>query len=115
MARGRGLQLGVSHRSPEYDVEASLLLAEPKDLTLTAPAVSATATRCGDDVEVTLQADRLALSVMLWLDGIDATWSDNFFHLLPAEPRRVVCTRRCSSPPTRWAPVPGGERCGGIG
>jgi beta-mannosidase len=68
------------------DVEASLLLAEPKDLVLTAARI--TASVAGNDV--TLSTDLLALSVMLWLDGADATWSDNFFHLLPGEPRRVA-------------------------
>jgi len=28
----------------------------------------------------------LVLSVMPWLDGTDAAWSDNFFHLLPDRP-----------------------------
>jgi beta-mannosidase len=67
-------------------VEASLLLAEPKDLALTAARVSASVT----ENEVTLVADRLALSVMLWLDGVDATFSGNFFHLLPGEPRTIA-------------------------
>jgi beta-mannosidase len=68
------------------DAEASLLLAEPKDLTLTAARV---AVSVADDLSVTLEADRLALSVMLDVDGVDVTWSDNFFHLLPGEPRVV--------------------------
>ncbi|HVT76150.1 MAG TPA: glycoside hydrolase family 2 protein [Acidimicrobiales bacterium] len=68
------------------DVEASLLLAEPKDLVLTAARVTASV----DSDAITLTTDRLALSVMLWLDGVDATFSDNFFHLLPGEPRRVT-------------------------
>ncbi len=68
------------------DVEASLLLAEPKDLALTASRI--TATVAGD--KVTLSTDRLALSVMVWLDGVDATWSDNFFHLLPGEPKTIA-------------------------
>ena len=70
------------------DAEASLLLAEPKDLALTAARITTSV----DGDTVTLTADRLALSVMLWLDGVDVTWSDNFFHLLPGEPREVrVC------------------------
>jgi beta-mannosidase len=73
-----------------YDgVAASLLLAEPKDLTLTAARL---AVSVADDLSVTLAADRLALSVMLDVDGVDVTWSDNFFHLLPGEPRVVQAT-----------------------
>jgi hypothetical protein len=69
-----------------HDVDASLLLAEPKDLALTAARITASV----DGNDVTLATDRLALSVMVWLDGVDATWSDNFFHLLPGEPRRIA-------------------------
>jgi beta-mannosidase len=67
------------------DVEASLLLAEPKDLLLGTPRIVVSV----EDDHVTLSTDGLALSVMLWLDGVDATWSDNFFDLLPGEPRTV--------------------------
>jgi hypothetical protein len=34
-------------------------------------------------VRLRLDSDALVLSVMLWLEGTDAAWSDNFFHVLP--------------------------------
>jgi beta-mannosidase len=67
------------------DVESVLLLGEPKDLALPEPALRLSVR--GD--EVTLDSDGLALSVLLWLDGADATWSDNLLDVFPAEPRRV--------------------------
>ena len=70
-------------------VDAALLLEEPKDLLLTAPRLTMTTGQRHGRHEVTVEADRLALFVMLWLDGLDATWSDNFFNLLPGEPRQV--------------------------
>jgi beta-mannosidase len=71
------------------DVDASLLLEEPKDLVLTAPRLTATTRERSGDLAVTLETDRLTLSVMLWLDGVDAVWSDNFFDVFPGEPREV--------------------------
>ena len=52
--------------------------------------ITATAAERNGHVEVVVEADVLAVSVMLWLDEVDATWSDNFFHLLPGEARRVL-------------------------
>ena len=67
------------------DVESVMLLGEPKDLALVEPALRLSVR--GD--EVTLDSDGLALSVLLWLDGADATWSDNLLDVFPGEARRV--------------------------
>lgn len=72
------------------DAESTLLLAEPKDLDLRVPIVEFEVHERDDgDATVTLVADSPALSMMLWLDGVDATWSDNAFHLLPDAPRTI--------------------------
>jgi beta-mannosidase len=68
------------------DVESTLLLAEPKDLAL--PAADLRVSEDGDRT-VRLEASTPALSVMLWLDDEDASWSDNFLHVLPGAPRTV--------------------------
>jgi beta-mannosidase len=68
------------------DVENTLLLAEPKDMRLGVPRLRVTVSPDGDSMRVRLEADELVLSVMLWLDGADAAWSDNFVHLLPNAP-----------------------------
>jgi beta-mannosidase len=64
-------------------VQNTLLLAEPKEMRLGVPRLRVTTSPDGDSARVWLASDELALSVMLWLEGTDAAWSDNFFHLLP--------------------------------
>ena len=78
------------------DGEAALLLADPKDLALTAARITSTV----DGNEITLSTDRLALSVMVWLDGYDAVFDDNFFHLLPGEPRTISVAPEADLSPT---------------
>jgi Ig-fold domain len=41
------------------------------------------------------------LSIMLWLEGADADWSDDFFRLLPGEAREVQVRS--------WSPMPAAE------
>ena len=67
------------------EVETTLLLTEPKDLELVPSGLQVSVA----DGEVTLSAERLALSVGLWLDGADATWSDNYVHVFPGSARRL--------------------------
>jgi beta-mannosidase len=74
------------------DVESTLLLVEPKDLRLPVPQVRIDAVPTADGARLRLGSDSLTLSVMLSLEGADATWSDNVFHLLPGEPREVLVT-----------------------
>ena len=72
------------------DVDAALLLVEPKDLALPPADLRVSCVDTADGVEIALAADALALSVLLWLDDADASWSDNAFHVLPGTERRVV-------------------------
>jgi hypothetical protein len=73
--------------------EATALLVEPKDLRLPVPVLSVTGTSTDDgSVQLIIASDVLAASLMLWLDDADATWSDNFFHLLPRRPRVITVT-----------------------
>jgi hypothetical protein len=44
----------------------------------------------GGEWELTLSSDVFMYSVCLELDGASGKWSDNFFHLLPHEEKRVV-------------------------
>ena len=82
-------------------VENTLLLAEPKDMRLGMPRLRVTASADGGSVRLRLESDELALSVILWLDGADAAWSDNFFHLLPGGAPVDVQVR----PATRMPPA----------
>jgi beta-mannosidase len=73
------------------DVESTLLLVEPKDLVLPAADLQITVTDAADGAStVTLEASTPVLSVMLWLDGADATWSDNVVHVLPGRAKTIV-------------------------
>lgn len=71
----------------------SALLREPRDLDLPRPGIGASASEVRPGVtRLTLRSDTVAVSLMLWLDGIDAAWSDNFFTLLPGEEVSVEVT-----------------------
>jgi beta-mannosidase len=73
--------------------EATALLVEPKDLRLPGARLTFTETAADDgSVQLSVASDVLAASLMLWLDDADATWSDNFFHLLPGRPRVITVT-----------------------
>lgn len=94
--------LGIADRAVAHatfaGVEATALLVEPKDLHLPAPLLSVTATSTHDgSVQLVITSDVFAASLMLWLDDADASWSDNFFHLLPRRP--------CSITVTPWQPM----------
>jgi hypothetical protein len=72
------------------DVSSTLLLVEPKELVASDAVVEVSVEETGDGVAlVTLEADAPALSTMVWLDGVDARWSDNVLDLLPGEPRTI--------------------------
>jgi beta-mannosidase len=73
--------------------EATVLLVEPKDLRLPIPRVTVTRTSAGDgSVQLVIASDVLVASLMLWLDDADASWSDNYFHLLPGRSRVITVT-----------------------
>jgi len=73
--------------------EATALLVEPKDLRLPVSRLTVTATSANDgSVQLMIASEVLAASLMLWLEDADATWSDNFFHLLPGHSRVITVT-----------------------
>jgi len=61
----------------------------PKDLSLPAPKISAEVTKSGDAYMVRVSTDVLARNVFLSAGDLDATYSDNFFDLLPGESATV--------------------------
>lgn len=72
---------------------ATALLCEPSELALPVPeleiidaATDAEASAESGSVRLTLRSDTIAVSLVLWLEGLDASWSDNFLTLLPGEP-----------------------------
>lgn len=69
------------------EAEATLLLAEPKDLDLPKPDITVEAV--GDN-RLVLLSDTLAPALRLSVEGDpDARWSDNFFDLLPGRPHSI--------------------------
>ncbi len=62
------------------------LFVRPKDLALSDPSLKADVAADGDGFAVTLTAGRPALWAWVSLDGIDATYSDNFAHVRPDRP-----------------------------
>jgi len=71
----------------------TVMFERPKRLELPDPKISASVEPIGNgQALVTLKAKRCALWTWLELEGMDADWSDNFFHLRPGHPARVIAT-----------------------
>ena len=70
------------------------LFVRPKDLALSDPSLKADVAADGDGFAVTLTAGRPALWAWVSLDGIDATYSDNFAHVRPDRPVVIRVTPR---------------------
>lgn len=67
--------------------------ARPKHLELADPKLSARVTKLrGGTYRVRLSSRRPALWCWLELDGVDARWSDSFFHVRPGQPVDVELT-----------------------
>lgn len=67
-------------------------VAEPKDLKLPQPSIQSSARQIDDKTfEVTLASDVYAKAVKLDVVDLKAQWSDNFFDLLPAQPKTATC------------------------
>ncbi len=60
------------------------LFVRPKQVELQKPGISAEVKGDGDSFAVSLRAGKPALWTWLELDGCDARFSDNFFHLFPS-------------------------------
>jgi beta-mannosidase len=71
-------------------VSKNLLFFElPKDLTLPAAKIATDVTKSGDGYDVRVTTDAVARDVFLSAADLDATYSDNFFDLLPGESATV--------------------------
>jgi beta-mannosidase len=70
--------------------ENLVLLAAPKELALREPQLKSTVEPAPDGFWVTLQCAKPALWTWLDLEGADAKFSDNFFHVTPDAPARIL-------------------------
>ena len=70
--------------------ENLVLFAPPKEIKLTDPALKYTVSKSRNGMEVSLTVSRPALWTWLKLEGVDARYSDNFVHLTPDAPARIV-------------------------
>ncbi|HWS89576.1 MAG TPA: glycoside hydrolase family 2 protein [Pyrinomonadaceae bacterium] len=78
-------------------VSSNALYFRPfKDLQLPAPNVAAQVARAGREVAVTLSTDRLARAVHLSAEGLEGSFAENFFDLLPG--RKVTVSFRGKRP-----------------
>ena len=59
------------------------LFVAPKNYLFSAPQVRASVTDDGDSFRLGIVSDTFAFAVAVELDGCDATFSDNYFHLVP--------------------------------
>lgn len=96
---------------------ATALLCEPRDLVLPVPELEVSAVDVASTspaLRLTLRSDTIAVSLVLWLEGLDARWSDNFLTLLPGEPVDVEVQPAVALSPAelreslRWRSVAGG-------
>jgi beta-mannosidase len=81
-------------------VSSNRLFFRPyKELALPAPRVTADAARTRGGFAVTLKSDKFARAVYLSAEGLDGTFSDNYFDLIPGREARVEFrARRAASP-----------------
>jgi beta-mannosidase len=81
-------------------VSANNLFFKPyRELSIPAPRVTTNVTREGVRLFVTLKSDTLARAVYLSAEGLEGTFSDNYFDLLPdAETRVEFRAPRATSP-----------------
>ena len=81
------LELAVDGKSVSTNM---VTFARPKHLELYPPDISAEIKQNNDNIIVTLKTKAPALWTWLEVDGIDARFSDNFFHLLPGKPNHIT-------------------------
>ena len=71
-------------------VSSNRLFFRPfKELTLPAPHVTTDAARTRGGFTVTLKSDKFARAVYLSAEGLDGTFSDNYFDIVPGRDIRV--------------------------
>lgn len=91
----RTMYFEYSFDSPDGTQAAqALLFVPPKHYEAIRPNIAALFSDCGDCFEITLSAEHLAKYVECSLSGIDATFSDNFFDLIPDFPRTIKVKKR---------------------
>jgi hypothetical protein len=66
------------------------LLALPKEFKLPDPKLAATIEEAPGGFLVTIKAEKPALWVWLDLEKADASYADNFFHLVPDAPQTIL-------------------------
>ena len=69
--------------------ENLVLLALPRELKLSDPKLAATVEEAGEGFSVTIKSENPALWVWLGLENADASYADNFIHLLPDAPQTI--------------------------
>ncbi len=90
-----GIDLLVKGNSVSKDIVS---FARPKHLELCRPDIKASFSKNKNRAAITLTAKAPALWVWLDLEGSDARFSNNFFHLLPGEPVEVTILTKDSIP-----------------
>ena len=87
----KGFDAATSFVAAELSVEGKLVSKNllffelPKDLVLPAAKIATDVTKAGDGFDVRVTSDAVARDVFLSAGDLDATYSDNFFDLLPGE------------------------------
>ena len=94
VGKGRLMVWSTLTVSGKVASENLTLFVRPKDLALSDPSLKADVATDGDGFAVTLTAGRPALWAWVSLDGIDATYSDNFVHVRPDRPVVIRVTPR---------------------
>jgi beta-mannosidase len=90
------MELSVNGRSVSNNFVS---FARPKHLELCEPDIRANVSCKKGSATITLTAKAPALWAWLEMDGIDANFSDNFFHILPGKPVRVTVLTEEPVPP----------------
>ena len=67
-----------------------VLFALPKEYRLADPALTAQVDDAADGFLVTIESKAPALWVWLGLENADAKYADNFVHLMPTEPKKIL-------------------------
>jgi beta-mannosidase len=91
------MELSVNGRSISKNYVS---FARPKHLELCEPDIRASVNGKKGNAIITLTAKAPALWAWLELEGIDARFSDNFFHILPGKPVRVTVLTEEPLPPS---------------
>ncbi|MBL8134966.1 MAG: glycoside hydrolase family 2 protein [Anaerolineae bacterium] len=81
------LELGVGGETVSENL---VLFSRPKHIALVKPTLTPTFYAADGGLKVALQTDQPALFVWLEMDGVDARFSDNFFHLMPGQTKIIT-------------------------